>query len=83
MIHLVTPPQQFPDQSQTSAIDDDLTVDDQTLVTMAFRMSILEQNFSNIASGFNTMISTLQSSLSNNNATPETPAPREGTGVSS
>ena len=80
VIHLITTPPPDGGQFQSSEVNDDLTAGDQTIVTLASRMTILENNINLITTSVNNMVSTLQRSGGSHSS--PSPAPDQGAGVS-
>ena len=71
-------------QYQAADVEDDLTTDEQTIVTLASRMSLMENNINPTAINVNQMISSFTNAMNQagNVNNMQAPAPREGAGVS-
>lgn len=78
ILHLVTPSQ------PTQDVEDDLTNDEQAIVTLASRMSILESDISSMATNVNSMVGAFQLAITQLSQVHPSQAPtsREGAGVS-
>ena len=79
VLHLITPTQPTHGNYQSTEVEDDLTADDQTITTLASRMSLLENNLSQITTSLNLMSNAMQASMRNSSS--ETPASHEGAGA--